>query len=64
MGQLPWQANNSNDSIIVVITVGASTLENVRDEQVSHVSGKECLVLDIYVCQKEPSGPLVDIVTA
>lgn len=47
--QLPWEANTSHDSVIVFITVGASTLESMGGLQVSHVSKKKALsiVLDI-----------------
>lgn len=66
MRQLPWEANTTNDSVIVIITVGASTVESMGGQQVSHVSGNEApsMVCDISVCQKEPAGPIVDIVAA
>lgn len=66
MRQLPWEANTSNDSVIVLITVGASTLGECGGLQVSHVSKENALstVLVILVCQKEPAGPIVDIVAA
>lgn len=63
---MPWEANTTNDGVIVNITVGASVGGNTGGEQVSHVSGKEApsMVSDISVCQKEPAGPIVDIVAA
>lgn len=63
--QLPWEANTSNDSVIVFITVCASTLESMGGYKCL-VSLKKVLsmVLDILVCRKEPAGPIVDIVAA
>lgn len=63
--QLPWEANTSNDSIIVFITVGASALESMGGYKCL-MSRKKTLsmVLDIIVCRKEPPGPIVDIAAA
>lgn len=64
--QLPWEANTSNDSVIVFITVGASTLESMGGYKCLMSLKKKALsmVLDILVCRKEPAGPIVDIVAA
>lgn len=66
--QLPRKANTSNDSVIALIAVGASSLGQYGGLQVSHVSKKKkkahSMVLDILVRQKEPTGPIVDIVAA
>lgn len=66
MRRLPREANATNDGAIVNITVGASFLESVEGQQVSRVSGKEApwMVFDISARQKEPAGPIVDIVAA